>query len=95
MSNKIDRTLPYGRQTINNDDVLAVSDALTQDFLTQGPTVGAFERALRETVGSKHATATSSAASSAYGIHCPRFIGRGYAMDVTRHLRVNSKLPIL
>ena len=64
MSNKIDRTLPYGRQTINNDDVLAVSDALTQDFLTQGPTVGAFERALRETVGSKHATATSSATTA-------------------------------
>lgn len=64
MSNRIDRTLTYGRQTINNDDVLAVSDALTRDFLTQGPTVGAFERALRETVGSKHAKATSSATTA-------------------------------
>jgi UDP-4-amino-4,6-dideoxy-N-acetyl-beta-L-altrosamine transaminase len=64
MPNTKHQTLPYGRQTINEDDVLALTDALCGDFLTQGPTVGDFERALCDTVGSIHATATSSATTA-------------------------------
>ena len=37
--------LPYGRQTIEDDDIEAVVDVLRGDFLTTGPTVQAFERA--------------------------------------------------
>ena len=60
---------PYGRQTIDADDVLALTNALGGDFLTQGPTVRAFERALRDTVGSTHATATSSATTALHLIY--------------------------
>src|SRR6187402_3648918 len=33
--------LPYGRQTIEDDDIAAVAEALRGDFLTTGPTVEA------------------------------------------------------
>ena len=55
-----DAVLPYGRQTIDDDDIAAVAEALRADFLTTGPTVDAFERAFAETVGAKHAVACAN-----------------------------------
>ncbi len=54
------RSLPYGRQTIEDDDIAAVAQALTQDFLTTGPAVEAFEAALAEVTGARHAVACSN-----------------------------------
>ena len=36
--------LPYGRQSMSEDDVAAVADVLRGDWLTTGPTVDEFER---------------------------------------------------
>jgi UDP-4-amino-4,6-dideoxy-N-acetyl-beta-L-altrosamine transaminase len=55
-----DPLLPYGRQTIEEDDIAAVAEALRGDFLTTGPTVEAFERAFCETVGARHAIACAN-----------------------------------
>src|SRR5580692_4472952 len=52
--------LPYGRQTIEDDDISAVVEALKSDFLTTGPRVEAFEQAFAETVGARHAVACSN-----------------------------------
>ncbi|USQ96272.1 UDP-4-amino-4,6-dideoxy-N-acetyl-beta-L-altrosamine transaminase [Caulobacter sp. RL271] len=52
--------LPYGRQTIEDDDVAAVAEALRGDFLTTGPTVEAFETAFAAKVGARHAVAVSN-----------------------------------
>jgi UDP-4-amino-4,6-dideoxy-N-acetyl-beta-L-altrosamine transaminase len=52
--------LPYGRQTIEDDDISAVVEALKSDFLTTGPLVEAFETAFAETVGARHAVACSN-----------------------------------
>ncbi|MBA4011361.1 MAG: UDP-4-amino-4,6-dideoxy-N-acetyl-beta-L-altrosamine transaminase [Phenylobacterium sp.] len=52
--------LPYGRQTIDEDDIAAVAQALRGDFLTTGPTVEAFETAFAEKVGAQHAVACSN-----------------------------------
>lgn len=52
--------IPYGRQTIEDDDVAAVVAALRSDWLTQGPRVAAFEEALAETCGAPYAVAFSS-----------------------------------
>jgi len=52
--------LPYGRQTIEDDDIAAVVAALKADFLTTGPTVEAFEMAFAETVGARHAVACAN-----------------------------------
>ncbi len=52
--------LPYGRQTIEDDDIAAVAEALRGDLLTTGPRVEAFEAAFAEAVGAEHAVACSN-----------------------------------
>jgi perosamine synthetase len=52
--------LPYGRQSIATDDVAAVVEVLRSDFLTTGPAVEAFESALAEYCGAKHAIAVAN-----------------------------------
>ncbi len=52
--------LPYSRQAIDEDDIAAVVAALKSDFLTTGPTVGAFEAAFAAHVGAGHAVVVSS-----------------------------------
>lgn len=60
------RFLPYGRQTIEDDDVAAVAAVLRSDFLTTGPVVEAFERALAERIGARHVASCSSGTA---GLH--------------------------
>ena len=55
--------IPYGRQTISDDDVQAVINAL-KPYLTQGPTVPAFEQAIASKVGAKYGVAVNSATSA-------------------------------
>jgi perosamine synthetase len=52
--------IPYGRQSIEDDDVVAVVDVLRGDWLTQGPHVGAFEEACAAACEVPHAVAFSS-----------------------------------
>ncbi len=52
--------IPYGRQSIDEDDVAAVVEVLRGDWLTQGPDVGAFEQAFAATCAAPHAVAFSS-----------------------------------
>ncbi len=53
-------SLPYGRQTIAEDDIAAVVEALRSPLLTCGPIVARFEQALADAVGAPHASACSS-----------------------------------
>lgn len=53
--------LPYGRQTIDDDDIETVVRALRSDFLTCGPEVDAFEREFATFTGAKHAIAVANA----------------------------------
>lgn len=55
--------IPYGRQEITQADIDGVVDVLKSDFLTQGPAVPAFERAVADHVGAAHAVAANSATS--------------------------------
>ena len=52
--------IPYGKHHIDEDDIQAVVDILRSSFLTQGPAVEAFEKAVAEYVGVKYAVAVSS-----------------------------------
>jgi UDP-4-amino-4,6-dideoxy-N-acetyl-beta-L-altrosamine transaminase len=52
--------LPYGHQSVEDDDVAAVAAALRGDFLTTGPLVGRFERAFATCAGARDAVACSS-----------------------------------
>ncbi|MBH0048897.1 MULTISPECIES: UDP-4-amino-4,6-dideoxy-N-acetyl-beta-L-altrosamine transaminase [unclassified Pseudoalteromonas] len=56
--------IPYGKQDITQADIDAVVNVLKSDFLTQGPQVPAFERALMDSSGANHALAVNSATSA-------------------------------
>src|SRR5580658_4670288 len=59
--------LPYGRQSISEDDIQAVVDVLRSDWLTTGPKVLEFEEALAARVGAKYAVAFSSGTAALHG----------------------------
>lgn len=58
--------IPYGRQSINQEDIEAVVNALYSDFLTTGPLVEKFEKALEGIVGAPCVSVTSGTAA----LHC-------------------------
>ncbi|WP_249872144.1 UDP-4-amino-4,6-dideoxy-N-acetyl-beta-L-altrosamine transaminase [Oceanobacillus saliphilus] len=55
-----DSYLPYGKQWIDDEDIKAVIDVLKSDFITTGPTITQFEKAIAEFVEAKYAVAFSS-----------------------------------
>lgn len=61
------KTLSYGRQWINDDDIEAVVKVLKGDWLTMGPAVEAFEESLAEYAGVKHAVTFSSGTAALHG----------------------------
>lgn len=56
--------IPYGRQEIIKSDIDTVVEVLKSDFLTQGPMVPRFEKAVAEHCNVKHALAVNSATSA-------------------------------
>ena len=58
--------IPYGRQSIDKDDIKAVVNVLRSDWLTQGPSVKSFEQALADYCGAKYAVTTSNGTT---GLH--------------------------
>lgn len=69
--------LPYGRQTIEDDDIAAVAEALRADFLTTGPTVEAFETAFKQKVGAQHAIAVSNGTATLHLAMMALEVGEG------------------
>ena len=69
--------LPYGRQTIEDDDIAAVAQALRGDFLTTGPTVEAFEAAFAAKVGADHAIAVSNGTATLHLAMMALGVGEG------------------
>ncbi len=58
--------IPYGRQSISEQDIQAVTDVLRSDWLTQGPAVDRFEETVATYCGASRAVAVNSATS---GLH--------------------------
>lgn len=56
--------IPYGRQSIDEDDIQSVVDVLRSDFLTQGPVVANFEDAVAQKCSVQYALSFSSATSA-------------------------------
>ena len=69
--------LPYGRQTIEDDDVAAVAAALRADFLTTGPTVEAFETAFKRKAGAEHAIAVANGTATLHLAMLALGVGEG------------------
>jgi len=56
--------IPYGRQSISEEDIASVVEVLRSDYLTQGPAIPAFEQAIVSYCGAQHAVAVNSATSA-------------------------------
>lgn len=54
------KPIPYGRQTITEADLKAVTDTLQTDYLTQGPKIAEFENAFAKYIGAKYAVAIAN-----------------------------------
>ncbi|MFZ3129571.1 MAG: UDP-4-amino-4,6-dideoxy-N-acetyl-beta-L-altrosamine transaminase [Desulfosporosinus sp.] len=58
------KPIPYGRQYISKEDVLAVQEVLSSDWLTQGPAIEQFEKVVADYCGAKYAVAVTSATAA-------------------------------
>ena len=56
--------IPYGRQSISDDDIESVVQVLRSDLITQGPTVPLFEEVVAGYCGAKYGVATTNATSA-------------------------------
>jgi len=54
------RFIPYGRQSISEEDIAAVVEVLRSDWLTQGPAVEHFEKAVADYCGARYAVAVAN-----------------------------------
>lgn len=69
--------ISYGRQDISEADIQAVVEVLRSDFLTQGPTVPAFEKAIAAYCGAEYAVALNSATSALHVACLALGVGQG------------------
>lgn len=68
--------LPYGRQSIDEADIAAVVEVLNSDFLTQGPAIGRFEKAVSDFCGARHGIAMANGTAT---LHCAaKALGLGH-----------------
>ncbi|WP_319763618.1 UDP-4-amino-4,6-dideoxy-N-acetyl-beta-L-altrosamine transaminase [Maridesulfovibrio sp.] len=70
------KNIPYGRQSIDEQDLKAVTDALTSGWLTTGPKVAEFEQAVARMSGAAHGVAVNSGTAA---LHCAM-----YAFDLQK-----------
>lgn len=63
VTEKPNNFLPYGRQSIGQDDIDAVVDVLKGDYLTTGPTVSTFENALSQRLDAQAVAVNSGTAA--------------------------------
>ena len=59
--------LPYGHQSIGEEEIQAAVDVLRSDWLTTGPKVAEFEEAFAAYVGARHAVSFSSGTAALHG----------------------------
>jgi len=69
--------LPYGRHALDEDDVQAVVAALSSGWLTTGPQVPAFERAVATAVAASHAVAVASGTAALHAAMAVAGVGPG------------------
>lgn len=75
--------LPYGRQTLDEADVAAVTSALEDPFLTQGPRVASFERSMCAYLGARHAVAFANGTAALHAAAHAAGLGAGDEMLTT------------
>lgn len=69
--------LPYGRQSIDEDDVAAVTAVLRGDWLTTGPAVDEFEAAVAAHTGGHHVVSVTSGTAALHTAYAAAGVGPG------------------
>jgi perosamine synthetase len=69
--------IPYGKQSVDKNDIAAVVKTLASDWLTQGPRVSVFEKALADYCGVKYAVAVTNGTSALHVAYLACGIGKG------------------
>ncbi|MBA3534487.1 MAG: UDP-4-amino-4,6-dideoxy-N-acetyl-beta-L-altrosamine transaminase [Ardenticatenales bacterium] len=69
--------LPYGRQWVDEEDIRVVTEVLQSDWLTTGPKVAEFERAVADFVGAREAVAVSNGTAALHAAIYALGIGPG------------------
>lgn len=69
--------LPYGKQSIDENDIQEVIEVLRGDYLTTGPYIPRFEQAIADYVGAKYAVAFSNGTAALHGACFAAGIGKG------------------
>ena len=69
--------LPYGRQSISEDDIDAVTEVLRGDWLTTGPTVAAFETEISALAGGHPAITATSGTAALHMAYAAAGVGAG------------------
>ena len=77
MSEPSSRVLPYGRQWVSEEDIATVVEVLRGDWLTTGPHVAAFERALCEASGARHGVAIANGTAALHAAYDAAGLGPG------------------
>lgn len=75
--------IPYGRQTIDDDDIDAVVEVLKSDWLTTGPAVERFEADICAYTGARYGVAVSSGTAALHAAMFALSIGPGDEVIVT------------
>ena len=83
VSSSRDTLLPYGRQTITNEDISAVVKTLQSDFLTTGPKVKEFEEAFAKKTNAKYAVAVSNGTAALHAAMAAAGIDKGSEVITT------------
>jgi UDP-4-amino-4,6-dideoxy-N-acetyl-beta-L-altrosamine transaminase len=71
------KMLPYGKQHIDESDIEAVAEVLRSDWLTTGPRVQAFEKAVAERLGVRFAISCSSGTAALHMVAIAMKLGKG------------------
>lgn len=69
--------IPYSTQDINEADIRAVTKVLRSGWLTQGPALERFEKAIAKRVGAKHAVAFNSGTAALHAAYFAAGVEKG------------------
>src|SRR5689334_3542643 len=69
--------ISYGQQWIDERDIDAVVEVLKGGYITQGPKIDEFERAVADSVGAKYAVAFANGTAALHGAAYAAGIGPG------------------
>lgn len=69
------RLIPYGKQSVDQDDIASVTEVLGSDWLTTGPKVRQFEHALAAFCGVRHAVVLSNGTAALHAVMAAIGIG--------------------